>query len=612
MKYLSKSMGLLIAGLPLSVIAETTNTLPTLIVSATRTPQVMDESLASVTVITREDIERQQPNDMLDLLRQQAGIHISRNGGKGKSTNFYLRGTDSDHMLVLVDGVRAASATLGTFAWSNFTPEQIERIEIVYGPRTSLYGSDAIGGVIYITTRQAKTTNLSVTFGSNDSRALKFAHGGGDQWQYQISAGLEETDGLPIIFGSDTQRGWRNKNISAGLAGQLSDDLSLKLSGTHTEGVNKLDPSTGNSNFHNQVFSSQLDHHVNDTWSQKLTLGYAKDYSRSYSPTSPSAITTRRLSVSWQHDLEIGDNLLSLGVDHWTDKATKDDSGTINEIIGNTGVFAQYLIDLGDNDLQLSARHDKHDSFDEHNTWQFAWGRNLNRDTRVFAGYGTAFKAPTVNDLFWPYSNDTFFGTTYITQGNTNLKAETSRTAEVGLQKQFGANTKGKASLYHTRTKDLIEWTNTQTGPTEYTYTPSNVSKVQINGLSLELDTVVDNWLLRGSADFMSAKNKTTDKQLDRRPEASLRLHADRKFGLHEFGVDVEAIGRRNDRSASVRLGGYTLVDLRYSYPISKSLSLSGKVENLFDSHYVLASSFSGDYATPERSYFLTLSYQPD
>lgn len=592
------------------IVAETVETAP-VVVTATRTARTADETLASVTVITRRDIERAQPESVDELLRTLAGVDVSRNGGYGKTTNVYLRGTNAGHVLVLVDGIRAASATLGSFAWSNLSPDQIERIEIVRGPRASLYGSDAIGGVIQIFTRRPAHARIQGTLGSNRLWKLEVADGleaGG--WHLGFSAGRLDDGGIPVLDRDTVDRGYRNTHFTAGAEGRLPGEIALDLRVSQQRGRNELDPFTGDLTFTNRVIRLALDQEVTDTWTQRITLGHALDRSTSESPTSPATIRTRRRQFGWQHDLALGEALATVGIDHWVDHATKDRSGAIDRRIRTNALYLQWQQPSPIGDWQAALRHDRNSASGNRTTWNLGWGRDLDARTRVRLSHGTAFKAPTVNDLYWPHREDTFFGAKYITQGNPGLRPERSRTTEFGLRHRIPGLLEGRVNLYYTRVRDLIEWTTTQTGPSEYTTTPANRSKVRIRGLELTLTAHHAGWQEDFQFTLLDAKNPS-GRQLDRRPlhKASLTLaHA---VGRGSLQLEILGVSARLDQNGAKRLGGYGLVNLRYAQPLPGHLQFRVRAENLFDKSYSEAASFSGNYRALGRALYASLVWQP-
>ncbi len=580
-----------------------------IIVTATRTAQSADESLASVTVISREQIELTQARTVSDYLKREVGIHVSRSGGIGKNTSIFMRGTNSDHVLVLIDGVRAGSATLGSYQWENLSPDQIERIEIVRGPRASLYGSDAIGGVIQIFTRKPSETSVKVGFGSHNTKDYSVSTGGGDKFTYNLMVGKLTTDGIPTLVTDTTSHGYETTNVNMGVGYQFNKTDNVDLRFNQSNGNNFLDSSTGNSSFKQRTISSTTNIQTTSIWQQKFTLGNFEDVSTSHSPTLPSSIITNRDTFAWQNDFSFNRNVLTTGYDYYTDNATKDQNGTIDKTIYNSAVYLQYQLDWLASDWVFGARRDNHSAFGYNNTWNVSWGTDIGKDTRLFAAHGTAFKAPTINGLYWPYSSDVFFGTTYITQGNPNLVPEKSATSELGLQTRFDKNT-FKINIFRTETENLIEWVTTQTGVNTYTTTPSNISRVKIKGAEFQADFPIENWNINTKLNMLSAVDQARQQQLDNRPKRSGALGISRKGTDSVWQLDWLVYSERNDRNAAVKLSAYALVNLAYNLDISSAASVNMRIENLFDKGYAEDESFSGRYQTYGRSGFITFTYK--
>ncbi len=585
-----------------------------IVVTATRTARTADASLAAVTVITRRDLDRSQAQSLDEVLRSVPDIDLSRNGGPGKSATVHLRGTNAGHVLVLVDGVRAGSATLGAYAWPNLLPEQIERIEIVRGPRAALYGSDAIGGVIQIFTRKVSAPFVQIGAGTRATRSADAGLGGklDENWSYSLTAGNYRTRGIPTNVSFTTRHLYENSHFTGGLAGIITPDLRLHLDFSRSEGQSELDPGTGDEEFRNQVSSARLAHQVAPVRSQRLTLGHAVDRLTSRSPTTPATITTRRTSLAWQHDLNlIGNALTSVGLDSWRDAAAKDQSGRIDKALDTSALFLQHQFQVLGADWILGARSDRHENFGRKTTGNLAWGLDLTPATRLTASIGTAFKAPTVNDLYWPNSASTFAGTTYITEGNPNLRPESSQSEEIGLRHTLRPGLTLTANAYHTRISELIEWQSTQTGPAQYTYRPANVSRALIHGLDLGAAGQLDGWKYDATLGWMTAENANTGVQLDRRPQRRFAVKLGRDFGPDALQAEWTGASMRLDRTGTTQLRGYGLLNLTWSRALNRDTRLQARVENVFDRDYVLASSFSGDYNTLGRTLFVSLRYQP-
>ena len=507
-----------------------------IIVTATRTAQTADASLASVTVITRDDLEASQAQTIVEILQTVTGIHVSRSGGIGKITSIYMRGTESDHTLVLIDGVRASSATSGGYSWNSLSPEQIERIEIVRGPRASLYGSDAIGGVIQIFTRKNKRSQIQLGYGSQDTRKMSINLAGGDEWKYSFNTGLHESNGIPIRPNGTETRGYDNTHAAFTLDGNINDNNKLSININHSQGTNELDPGTGNQDFINRIINVQLQQKTSANWSQTLSLGNALDEFVTHSPSNPATITTKRHDISWQNDFSIGNSLLTAGLDYRMDNAIND-SNTIDNTIYNKAIFAEYQFNMMNSDWNIGARRDQNSVYGSNNTWNIALGYDITNQLRFTASHGTSFKAPSVNDIYWPFRSDPCWWDntqTCITQGNINIKPEEAKTSELGLSykiKEFSVS----ANIFSTETINLIDWETFQTGATEFTTTPSNVNKARIEGIELQLDMPLGEWKTSTRLTYLKAINEETKLQLDRRPKKNLTFIAQRSFGKHSI-----------------------------------------------------------------------------
>ncbi|MDH5601027.1 MAG: TonB-dependent receptor [Gammaproteobacteria bacterium] len=578
------------------------------IVTATRTAQTVDESLATVTVISRKEIESSQAVNLTDILKTQAGINVTTQGGIGKSQSVFIRGTESSHMLVLIDGIRASSATTGEFAWETLLAEQVERIEIVYGPRASLYGSDAIGGVISITTRESKKTSISVNYGSYNTQQTNITTGGGENWKYYLSAGLLTTDGFPTRELDTEDYGHKRGHLTATVKKQLNSDTGIEARINHSQGSNEHETSTGNSEFKKQVISTVLKNTISETWNQKFLIGHTIDQYTTFSPTTPSTITTKRKSASWQHDFFINDHTTTIGVDYWEDHATKNNSGVIDQVIDNSAIYLQQQWNMQNNDIVFNARSDKHSEFGNKVTGSIAWGHTIGKN-RLILSYATAFKAPSINDLFWPYSTSVYFGTTYITQGNTNIKPESSKSTEISWKTKPTKNLTWNTSIYQTEIEDLIDWEGTLTAPSEYTYMPTNINSASILGFETTISYKINDWKLDTNITFLDAKNNETGNQLDRRARQSVTTTITRYLGNKYFSIEALSESERNDRDGAIKLDSYMLINLLYSHNVNNSLKWNFRLDNIADTDYTLASSPSGDYRTPGRNAHLGINY---
>lgn len=589
----------------LPVLAQDIPLLDEILVTATRTPRSLAETLAATTVITRRDIERSQAQSVQELLAGQAGIGLSNNGGAGKATSLFLRGGDSGHVIVLIDGVKVGSATLGTVSFQDIPLDQIERIEIVRGPLSSLYGSEAIGGVIQMFTRKGGgelTPSVSLMLGSYQTqKATATLSGGGENAWFNIGASHSDMEGFNACKGAFTaacfavepdKDGYRNSalNLRGGYRFQPGTELEVHL--LRATGEVEYDGAFQNqADSVQQALGASLKHRVNDRWSIKLSAGQGRDESESFlNGVSTGIFNTRRDSYAWQNDLDLAaDHLLTLGVDRLEDRVSGTTAYTVSRR-DDTGVFTQYQGRVAGNDIQLALRRDDNSQFGNHNTGNIAWGRALSGDLRARLSYGTAFKAPTFNQLYWPGF------------GNPNLKPEKSRSLEAGLSGRFSAG-RWSANVFETRVTDLIGF--------DTAFNPANIDSGRVRGLESLTTLHLGDWDVQTNLTLQNPEQRSganSGKLLNRRAEQSLRLDLDRAIGAWNLGGTFRAEGRRYDDLANtVKLPGYGLVDLRAEYRLAKDWRFQAKLENLFDRDYETAYL----YNQPGRGVYLTLRYQP-
>ncbi len=575
----------------------------TIIVTATRTARTADATLAPVTVITRKQIEQSQASSVAELLRGTAGIDLSNTGGWGKATSLYLRGTNSSHVLVLVDGVRVGSATLGTTPFALLPVDQIERIEIVRGPRSSLYGSEAIGGVIQIFTRRGREGLHLNAAGGGGSFGTRHASagisGGSGGSHFSLEGSHFATDGINAMVNNNPDRdGYHNNSASLNLGRNFASGGAFDLDLMHAEGLNRYDnaydPSSAYDNgFVEQVAAARLRLPLSDWWDLSLRAGSSIDDEVDHTNgVRSSRFRTIRDQFSWQNDFPFGTRqMLSVGLDLLRDTVSSTTSYASNSR-DNKGLFASWQGGFGPADFQLGLRQDDNQAFGGHTTGNLDLGLALGAGLRAIASYGTAFKAPTFNDLYYPG------------YGNPELKPESSHSAELGLRGSHGWGRWGLA-LYRTDIDDLID----AVCDSSWNCAAQNVNRARIDGFEASLDISRQTWSLRTALTLLNPRNRDSGKLLARRSTESFRLDLDRRWGRLASGLGVVVQGRRYDDSANTRpLGAYTLVNLHADLTLGRGLSLAGHVDNLLDEDYRTAS----DYNSPGRGYFLSLRYAYD
>ncbi|MDQ7989926.1 MAG: TonB-dependent vitamin B12 receptor [Candidatus Dactylopiibacterium sp.] len=570
------------------------------VVTANRVARTADETLASVSVITRQDIEQSQARSVPDLLSGLPGVQFANNGGPGKATSLFLRGTNDGHTLVLVDGVRVGSATLGSVSLQDIPVDQIERIEVVRGPRASLYGSDAIGGVIQIFTRKgAQAPAFRVGAGSRQTfeGAASGGFGSPDLW-LNVGTTASSTRGINAreTANEPDRDGYTQSSASVRGGGRIGEALSYDLQARHLEARNKYDGNPNISDVKQELYAGTLRYDVSERLSTSLKLAQNLDATSSFKEEKfSSRIDTRRSQASWENSftLATGHELIG-GLDYQYDEVLSNNAYDRAKRI-NRAAFAEYLGKTGRFDYQLAGRHDKNEQFGTHNTGSVAAGYGFSPALRVRTSYGTAFKAPSFNDLYYPNS------------GNPALQPEQSRTLEAGAGGKLGDFT-WDASVFKTRLTNMIAWSPDANGD----YKPANVARAHITGLELAASQKFGRTTLAASASFLNPKDHsggaTEGNLLARRARQSGSLAVDHELGRWAFGATLKGTGKRYDTASNaVKLGGYSTTDLRAEYRFTPAWRVQTRVENVFDKRYQTVNT----YNQPGVGAYVTVRYEP-
>jgi len=609
------------------------STLDPVVVTANRAPTPLDEVLAPVTVISREDIERLQPRNVQDLLAGLPGVTMTNTGGLGQQTSLFMRGSNSAHTLVLVDGVRVGTVGAGLPAYEQLPVEQIDHIEVVRGPRSSLYGSDAIGGVIQIFTRrgqagEAPTPSLSIGGGSHGYTAGQVGLSGGTThgW-YNASLGGQYTAGINAcrVGAADAFKGCFTdepdhdayRTYNGALSGGYRWDNGTELTGSWLRSKGDIEYDGDFQNLtrrSQQVAGAKLAFDVMSAWRMSVSLGQNQDGADNYlngtqkkyydglgnlvtgaDKVRTGYLYSKRNQASWQNDITLAaGQTLTAGVDYQQEKLDSD-TAYLKDTRNNTGVFALYQGVFGPHEIQLSARHDHNTQFGNHTTGSAAYGYRFDDGMKITASYGTAFHAPTFNDVYYPYG--------FTGQPAPELKPETSRTAEIGLSSRPGIWT-WAVNAYQTHVDDLIGF--------DPLFVPINVSKARLRGVEGQVGADLDGWHVRGYLTLQQPLDldSGTEKHnlLPRRPRRTGRVDLDKDLGAFTLGGSVYASGYSYDDALNnTRLGGYTTADVRATWHLDDAWSVQGRVANVADKRYETAAY----YNQLGRTYYLTLRFSP-
>lgn len=581
------SLGLASA-LAVSTFSHAATTQPEVVVTATRGTQTLDNSLASVSVITRQDIDRAVTRDLVDLLRLQAGIDIVRSGGLGQQSSLFLRGSNSNHVLVLIDGVRIASANTGGYAWENLPLGQIERIEIVRGPRAAQWGSDAIGGVIQIFTRRDNGLDATVLAASHRTYGAEAGLGHRESgYGYGLRIGYLDGDGFnaqnPSGFGFDPDNdGSLLRNLSGWGEWALGDQRA-SASLLATDNVIEFDQ--GISSVRHHAGSVGLDGEVSSQWSHELRLAHARE--SLITPAFYSAFETRRQQADWVHRLQLGRQQLQLGMAwmHETGELIDAFSGvsTYDRSRSNRAAFAHWNADFDAHQWELSARLDDNSAYGSEFTTQVAWAWQLASHWRFSASAGEGFRAPNFNELYAPG-----FGGYYA--GNPLLSAETSEAIELALQWHPATTQRAELRLYRNDIDNLIAYAGGAT------FQAINILRARIDGAELSYSQQLGAWQLVSNATWQDPRDIDSGLTLLRRPTRKASLQLQRSVGerLH-FGV--ETVGYSSRRDFDGDLAGYGLLNLTAQWEVAPQWQLEARLNNLLDRQYTDAGGFNTDDA---------------
>lgn len=581
------------------------------LITATRQAQPVNEILLDHDIITAQEIALAGPISVAQLLQKRRGVEIASNGGVASASSVFLRGTATNQSLVLVDGVRVGSATTGGATYANIPLSQIDRIEIVYGPLSSLYGSDAIGGVIQIFTKQGSTflePTATVGFGGKGTRTqqagISGSTGGERNVRFSLQAGHEEADGFsaskppsgPFTFNPDRDGYSRNS---------ANGQVSWKLSSAHELGASFLQ-----SRLKNQ-FDAGLD--FDDTSVERLEnvslnlksqfLPNVKSHfqaSRSSDKNDTDAsfgivqFNTVRHDYSFQNDISFGRDLLQVVLEHQKEEVGSNEVALQRSRQTNSQALS-YQLRRNAHLASVSLRHDNNSQFGGRTTGSLGYGYRITRAWRVNGSFGTSFRAPAFNELFFPS-----FGV------ETN-RPERGRNAEISTNYQAG-DQNFSATYFRNRLSDLLVFT--PVCPVQPETRPfgcaANINQALLRGLSLGASSKWQHWTLRGSLDFQDPHDETTDKRLARRSRKYGNVALEYASGPFTGSIESIFSGDRFDDAANSQpIAGYGLVNLAGSYQFAPNWSVFARFDNIGNKDYELAKNFN----TPRRTGFIGVRF---
>jgi vitamin B12 transporter len=587
------ALGSLLIAVALPAAAQLPISADTVVVTATRTVKPVNDVLSQVTVITRPDIEDAGASTLVDLLQRRANLDIRATGGPGQTSSVFIRGTNSTHTLVLVDGQRVASSTSGTTAFENIPLDLIERIEVVRGPMSSLYGSDAIGGVIQIFTRKGgnraadKDTRVTASagIGAYSARhAQAGIEGNLGETRVLLTASRRTIDAPSAtnpLAGSFTfnpdRDAYENTSAAVKLTHQLWQGEIVSFSAWQSRGRTRFDSGPGNNAESTQTLRGvQLasDNNFTDWWKSRLTVGSTSDDSLVAS-NFPSKFKTTQDQFVWQNQFATPAGDALLGFERRNEKVAATINYTANTRTTDS-VFGSISQTVGEQSLSVNARYDKEDQFGSRSTGGVSWGYQLWKDELVYLSAGRAFRAPSFNDLYFPGFS------------NPLLRPEKSESGEFGwrlTRKAFQLN----LAVFENKIEDLIAFDSA-------TSRPQNIRRARIRGWELGVDTKwagID-WRTRITA--QRPEDADSDKQLRSRAKLLGTLGGSTTIGAWKLGSDLTMSGARFDsanEAPTSRMSGYALWSAFARYHIDPEWSVDISGNNLTDRKYELARGYN-------------------
>lgn len=600
--------------------------LPDVVISANRQVQARNDSSAANTVFTRDDIDRLQPTSVTDLLSRVPGVQIAPTGGRGSLPGVFIRGTKTAQSLVLVDGQRIANTTSGDSGLQYLNVDQIERVEVLRGSRSVIYGSDAIGGVIQVFTRrnaeQGLQPRLKIGFGSHQTWERSLGLSGGDEHtRFNLGASLDETAGINSTHTSFPSDGdhdaYRNQSVSLNLSHAFSDELEAGFNLLDNRGKSEYDNSFGRydvatgktvgqkpyTDYTVSSASGYVDAKLNERWQSRLELGHSenRDTKRDTLSDDFSVFNTYRNSVNWQNDLTLNEqNSLILGGDWYEDRLHGSTTFTENSR-WNRAAFVQHRFHGEGFSTELGLRRDQNQQFGGQNSWSGTLTLPINSDNDLLLSYSEGFRAPTFNDLYYPDE----YG---FKNSNPDLKPETSKSYEVQWRSQLSDTSRLEASLYRTDIQDAIVFGSDG---------PQNVSSARINGFEAALKQELFGWQSSLGLAMIDPRDRDSGRTLARRARRTVSLDLDRQFKQFGVGASWQAVSSSYDDPKNQQpLGGYGLLGLRASWAVNREITLNMKVDNLLDKAYSRALyQYQGQqygYREAGRALMVGVTWTPD
>ena len=576
---------------------QTTAQLKEIVVTANRVQTRADDLVSDVVVIDRAAIEASTGRTLTEVLTRSAGVQMTASGGSGTNTGVFIRGTEARHTILLIDGVRYGSATTGAPSWDNIPLDMIERIEVLKGPASALYGSEAVGGVVQVFMRQGVkgfSPSAAVTVGTLGYAQLSAGLAGGEGGlSYAIGVQKMQDKSFSatnekVAFGNFNadRDGFKQDALNVSLGYQINPNWKIDAGALYADGVSHYDDGPGiNSKtaVRAQTLRAGIVGKILPSWKTQLRVSQSVDKANALEGAYlPSTFNSTQNQLTWQNDIETPVGIVLVGAEQLKQKV---DSSTLYDVSQRTvnSVFAGLNGNSGNHSWQANLHRDSNSQFGDNNTWFAGYGYKINSAWRVNASYGTSFVAPSFNQLYYPgYSNP-------------DLQPEQGKNLDLGISYSDNG-----------QTVKLVRFDNKIRGFITTTTTPENIPRARVDGWSLAYDGAFGAFTVRATADVLNPRNELTGDALPRRAKNQFSLGADYRMGAWTFGGSLLNVGSRfDDVKNTTALASYMTADVFANYNVSKDVQVQVKVNNLAGKVYETAYG----YNQAGRAAYVTLRY---
>lgn len=615
-----RALAVLACFIPLAVAAQPTTSpeLEPIVVTPSRIAQLESEVVGDVSVIDQDTLARAGQSSVAELLSRVPDIQITNNGGPQTTTGVMIRGNKQQHTLVLVDGMRINSSSQGGANWNAIDPALIERIEIIKGAASSLYGADAIGGVVNIITKkgaQDRPIALWGNFGLGTYNTVKSSFGvsgAAAGFDYSLSGSYANSDGFdtmrdthPFKAPADADEdGYESNSVNAQLGYQITEGHRVDVNAYSAYMHGEFDGGMPDSytNTRQSVYGIHSRNQINANWHSTLSANLSQE--KIDTPVYPTHWKSLQRRYSWQNDVQLTDQQsISALVERLEERVTH--SGDYTESRRNTNsaglIYRGHFADQ--HHVQASVRYDKNSQFGGRTTGGLGYDLDLSPVVTVGVAANTGFRAPTFTDLYYPLDNWGF-------KGNPNLKAEKSRNIEAHVRYNDGQTELG-ATVYQNKVRDLI---NGYVCNELFNCTAKNIDRATIRGLTLNAAQQYEHTRIWASLDLLNPRNDQPEadasgRMLPQRAKKVLRVGADYRMANWRVGGEYLLSSHRYDdvnNTPDKRMAGYGIANLTAEYAFTKSLTAQVRWDNVFNRDYELAKG----YNTPGSNVFINLQWR--